>query len=550
MNKKNIVLGLLMGSFLVACGGGGGAGSSSSSSSGGSDLVTSTTPADKATGVDTATKVTATFAENMLGTSIDSSSFTLSTANGATPSSVSFDGSTNIATLTPNSPLGLLQTYKATLANSIANLIGTKITETNWSFSTRDGTWATAEFIEHDNSYGSDARNSRIGIDANGNAVAIWNQAISGASSSVWASHYTAGSGWSAPIAIETGSGANNMYQLNLAVANNGDAIAIWLNFNGSSKYEIWSNRYVAGTGWGSAEKIGASFDLPGELPIDLAMNDKGDVFVIWRRNNGVNETIYSNHYIVGSGWATATEINTFSSDALEPTIAMDSAGNAIAVWRSLASNKLYYTQYITGSGWQTTTEIFYSDAYGTGKLPDIAMNADGKAILVWRSTRAAASYFDGSSWGSVQSFNVGIFSAEKPKAAIDTAGNAFVVWNQVNDSATHYMHSSRYVVGTGWLTPEVIDKSGSKAFNKDHQIKMDGNGNALVIWSDDIGSTEEVIANRYVVGTGWGTAVKIGTSDAVNSEPQIDVGKNGHGVAVWLNQDAGIDSVSVNQFK
>ena len=73
----------------------------------------------------------------------------------------------------------------------------------------------------------------------------------------------------------------------------------------------------------------------------------------------------------------------------------------------------------------------------------------------------------------------------------------------------------------------------------------------AIAIWLNFNGSSKyEIWSNRYVAGTGWDTAVKIGTSGAVNSEPQINVGKNGHGVAVWLNQDAGIDSVSANQFK
>lgn len=547
MIYKNIALSVLVGVVLTACGGGGGG--STPSSSGGSDLVSSTTPTDKATAVDTATKVTATFSEDMLGTSIDNSSFTLSTANGATSSSISFDGSTNVATLSPNASLGLLQTYNAKLTSSITNLSGAKIAEKNWSFTTRDGSWGTKEFID---SVDREASEPIIGVDGNGNVAALWSQTITGGNGGVRASHFTSSTGWSAPVFADAGN-TTGKYQLQLAVSANGDAIAVWQYFGGDARYHLWANRYVSGTGWGTAEEVGNSAGSVQTSRAEISMNATGNAFVVWSEHDGTELSIYSNRYAVGSGWDTAGLIeSTISSNASAPTIAMDAAGNALAVWRVGASKRLYYNNYTVGSGWQSENE--FADL-SSGTVPDIVMNANGKGALIWRNATGATistRLYDGSNWGNVQSFNIGIFPAEQPKVAIDAVGNVVAAWHEANDDITNYLYSSRYSVGGGWSSPIAVDDNAdSKAINDDLKISMDGNGNAMTVWTATVGGQSAIWSSRFVKGSGWGTAKTFGSAmGTFNNDIGVAAGVNGHIMSIWIDSNNSWDSIAVNRFE
>lgn len=99
--------------------------------------VTAQTPAGGATGVALDTTVTAAFSRAMDGSTITSSTFTLSGPGGTVAASVSYDAGTNRATLTPSAPLANATTYTARLDASINALDGTPLADAvGWSFTT------------------------------------------------------------------------------------------------------------------------------------------------------------------------------------------------------------------------------------------------------------------------------------------------------------------------------------------------------------------------------------------------------------------------------
>src|SRR5436309_257118 len=103
-----------------------------------SPTVTAVTPANGATAVSRAVAPTATFSRAMDATTITASSFTLSPASGNTvAATVGYDGSTNIATVTPASMLAVGTTYTASLATTIKADDGMALASPfSWSFTT------------------------------------------------------------------------------------------------------------------------------------------------------------------------------------------------------------------------------------------------------------------------------------------------------------------------------------------------------------------------------------------------------------------------------
>ena len=102
-------------------------------------LVTQRSPATNATGVDPAATVRATFSRAMNASTITPSSFRLERPDGSTvPASVSYDGVTFAATLTPSAALSLNTTYTVRLDPSIRAANGIALgSAVSWSFTTR-----------------------------------------------------------------------------------------------------------------------------------------------------------------------------------------------------------------------------------------------------------------------------------------------------------------------------------------------------------------------------------------------------------------------------
>jgi hypothetical protein len=85
--------------------------------------------------VDTATTVTATFSESVMG--VSGSSFTLTPSGGAPiAASVSYDSTTRTATLDPSAALSFSTTYTAQLNSAIADGAGNPLASLSWSFKT------------------------------------------------------------------------------------------------------------------------------------------------------------------------------------------------------------------------------------------------------------------------------------------------------------------------------------------------------------------------------------------------------------------------------
>src|SRR5262249_59167063 len=84
--------------------------------------VVSTSPAAGATGVAASTVVQAAFSKPMAASSISASTFTLVDGSGtAVPATVSYDGPSSTATLTPTAPLAASATYTARVKASVSD---------------------------------------------------------------------------------------------------------------------------------------------------------------------------------------------------------------------------------------------------------------------------------------------------------------------------------------------------------------------------------------------------------------------------------------------
>ena len=255
-------------------------------------------------------------------------------------------------------------------------------------------TWdVTATALELDNDKGHDANAAQVVMDSSGNGVVVWQQ-FNGAVTSVYATRYTVGAGWAMPGSISTGS-LGVAVNPQIAMDGSGNAITVWRQYDASAHYSIWVSRYVAATiTWDSPVLI-ESDDSGDAFDPQLAVNTAGDAWVVWHQHDGTTYNIGSNRYAVGSGWSSATLIETSNvGDATHAQIAVNASGDAFAVWQqsegtrtSVWSNR--YNPSLQAWGMAALVEV---DDSGDALVPQVNVDSTGNASAAWRQ-------WDGAHW-------------------------------------------------------------------------------------------------------------------------------------------------------
>ena len=269
----------------------------------------------------------------------------------------------------------------------------------------------------------------------------------------------------------------------------------------------------------------------------DVAFNAAGDAIGVFQNSN----SIVANYYTAGGVFAGVTGIENSTDTAQEPAIQFDAAGNAIAIWRQQDLSSGYHVwanRYVPGADW--LGEVQVENISGDVSAPRIAMDAAGNAIAVWQKVgvngnNVWSSRFDIASgrWSAapelLETDDTG--GALNADVAADPAGNAIAIWRQF-DGARNRVYVNHYNAGVGWSGATALENNTGNA--RDTAIAMDANGAAVAAWTQDDNNAIHVYARRYTPGNGWDAVRRIdsGTTDARNIRIALDA--NGAGFAVW----------------
>lgn len=411
--------------------------------------------------------------------------------------------------------------------------------------------WGAAALIETSNA--GDAGGPRVAMNNGGSAVAVWPQS-DGAQIHIWANSYVAGA-WGTAAPIENNP-AGDATPPQVAMDNAGNAVAVWQQSDGT-RNNIWASRYSAGVGWDPlpvtlTDNTGADADFP-----HVAMDGAGNAVAVWKQTDGTLWSIWSNRYTPGSGWSAALQISNNTGDADNPRVAEDGGGNALAVWNQNDGGRqnIWSNRYTAGGNWAPLPRVV-SDNTGDASIPRLAMNETGNAVAVWEQFDGALNHIwanrfvAGGGWGTatvIESDNTS--SAGQVSVGMDAAGNAVAVWSQ-SDGMQVNIWGNRYTAGSGWGTeiPVETDNSGDADLP---QVAMNDNGTAMAVWQQSDGTVTHIRANRYVPGSGWGVVALVETDTMADSDiPRVGMDAAGHAVAVWQQFDGTRWNISANVFR
>ncbi len=260
-----------------------------------------------------------------------------------------------------------------------------------------------------------------VAVDGSDNAFAVWVDRRNGRSD-IFASKRSASSGtWGSNVRVNSTTKFDTQDSPAIAVAPNGDAIALWYRA-ANHKSNIWASRLPAGSStWGPEIRVTSNQTTQKQGP-RVAVGPNGTAYAAWMDPAVGNADIWFSSLAAGSStWSTNTKISDDPGSAFQgPTdIGVDGAGNVFVAWtdRQTSPYQLRVRRLPSGGSWAASTVI----ASDGGNAPSIAVRTDGRAFLVWHDGDAYEEY--PRVWGSA--YDAGAWSAPERIDASDPGHSA-----------------------------------------------------------------------------------------------------------------------------
>jgi hypothetical protein len=339
------------------------------------------------------------------------------------------------------------------------------------------------------------------------------------------------------------------------AVDGNGDAIVVW-----AQDGKLFKSEFRNGA-WTHPDSLDDSIASGGNSA-KVAMNDNGDAIIVFTASLGINKIEYQN-----GSWSAPEVISPIGAGAYSPQVAMGNNGDAVIVWQQsdVASENLWQVfkaEYRNGV-WTTPSDlqdnISPEAGYGYVKEPAVAIDDNGNTVIAWTITNCTtcvgtlfmSEYRDGV-WthptdkldtindGTVPTYYSTTYS---PQVAMDGAGNAVIVWAQLEQGSQPFIYKSEYRNGV-WAHPS--DRSDSmttdrrKWFNSP-RIAMADNGDAMMV-SVKYYETDYAIAKREYRDAAWqaprSSSGDISLGGFQTYHIRAAMSNNGDAVIVWRQSD------------
>ncbi len=192
-----------------------------------------------------------------------------------------------------------------------------------------------------------------------------------------------------------------------------GTVHVVWQD-NRSGPPQIWTKRFVPGSGWTADQQLVFSPGVSQQPSITASYS--GHVHLVWRDTRDGNNEVYYKEYVPGTGWDPAdVRLTVQSATQGEPNADADPMDNVYVVWTDQRNGSL-------------NPDIFYKERKGGIWQPDVP--------IVYAATDTT---------NSIQQF---------PGIAHDGVANLFVTWTDHRLPATFGRNKDVYYkVGTGFVT-------------------------------------------------------------------------------------------------
>jgi hypothetical protein len=402
----------------------------------------------------------------------------------------------------------------------------------------------------------AEARDPGLGIASNGTAVAAWTWLGNNKVSQFAVSN--ANQIWSGPFAAP-GTGNSNADNHVVSVSPVGNAVVAWSDSDASGRNDV--RAFVRRGGVvGQTATLTPAWDPSNSVEhIRAAISDTGRAVVVWQLDNSDGSfEVEAAVAEAGQAFGPARVISTSGVNSYAPSVGIDSAGNAVALWAAASNpDSLQDATAAPGAGFGAPVVVDSSltGASGATQNPSLSVSPDG---------RMAAGYADNSQPNcsqvdtieAVVGTTTGGFStptavsncngenASEPVAAANENGGAVVVWTDALPSGANAIVAA---FGTGGqFSPSITVTSAlTVGYDYEYQVGLDANKtpHAYVAF---INGPQSQTAVYLATGSAGGFSVgsALSPSGWDSTEPQLAVAPRSNAYAVAWQQTNGTSQV------
>ncbi|HEY6836643.1 MAG TPA: PASTA domain-containing protein [Gaiellaceae bacterium] len=400
-------------------------------------------------------------------------------------------------------------------------------------------TWLAPQDISAE---GAKAESPQVALDAAGNAVAVWQHWV-GDNRVIGTAFRPAGAGWQRDQDLSDAGADAQHPQIDVNPA--GDAVAVWYQSVGSSYSVIEAAVRPAGGRWAGPEELsggGVNATVP-----QVALDQNGNALAVWERL-GPTPVVQAS-IRAGGAWSAPQNLSSPGQDAEFPQVAFGPNGNAAAVWQSFNGSNFVAQSAVRssdGGRWGAPQDL--SAPGKDAKNPQVAMDGAGNALAVWERfdganwiIQAAGRPPEGT-WSSPEDLSAPGQDAHEPEVAVDGYGNAWAIWSRSN-GAHDVIQAAERPFGRGWGAAEDLSAAGHSADVP--LLVLDPVGDAIAVWrrSDD-GSNGIAQAALRPANGNWGAIRDLSDAGEVAFDPDVAVDAAGNGLAAWMRFRGGVDEV------
>jgi len=296
------------------------------------------------------------------------------------------------------------------------------------------------------------------------------------------------------------------------------------------------------------------SYTTSFQRDVDIAMDAAGSFVVVWDSygQDGDSGGIFGQRFGAdGNSIGSEFQINTGTTGNQKvPAVAMNAVGNFVVVWRGPGEDQNdIFAQRFDANG-QVIGDEFQvnSNTVDEQLCPSVAMDNDGKFIIVWESVNTpqegmraicAQSYdSSGQPLGSQIRVNDQNCACRYPDVALSNSGQAIVVW--IEQSATHSIWSRHFPADGNQpvLLSKKINESPNFTSLTRPSIYIDSAGNYIIAWdghSQNHNEDDVYIRSYHWTHAPWHDQyLASNTEPGAQRNPTVAMNDTGEFVVLW----------------
>ena len=265
-----------------------------------------------------------------------------------------------------------------------------------------------------------------------------------------------------------------------------------------------------------------------------VALDSEGNATAVWDRWDGTATVVETAYRPAGAPWGEPELLS--PPDSQSAKVVVDRNGVLTVVWQRWTGVNHYAIESVSrlpGHEWSEPVEVT-DFQQGAHPEPWLAVDWEGNTTVVWKQGETIMSSFRtfALGWGEPVPLSPG--ESFTPQTAMDARGDATAVW--MHDDGSHLVVEGAYRPEQGeWEEATLVSAPGEEGGNP--QVAVDGKGDSLVVWRGGDEGEEFARAAYRPAGGSWSEPVDVSTEGERVQSLRAALDPEGNAIVAWSGQ-------------